>query len=142
MRYEAKVDWWIGAALAVGMAIPLVVALALKNPWLCAISVADAILVFGFCWPQSYETAPDALVVSAGLTTRRRPYAGIVAVRPSTDSRSALALSLDRVLVESTSGDLLIAPRDQAAFFADVAAHCPQLSRRGMELVASLTGSA
>jgi hypothetical protein len=138
MRYEAKVDWWIGAAIAVGIVVPIVVGLKLKMPWVCAASALDAILVFGFLWPQWYETGLDALVVRAGLTTRRRPYAGILAVRPSTDSRSSLALSLDRVLIESASGDLLIAPRDREAFFADLAAHCPQLSRQGMELVVLL----
>lgn len=140
MRYEAKVDWWIGAALAVGMVIPAILGGTLRIPWGFVVSGFDAILVFGFLWPQRYETAPDALVVRAGVTTRRRPYASITAIRPSTDSRSALALSLDRVLIESAAGDLLIAPRDQAAFVADLAARCPQLSRQGMELVVALTG--
>jgi hypothetical protein len=106
----------------------------------CVVAAFDAVLILGFLWPQSYETAPDALVVRAGLTTRRRPYASILAVRPSTDSRSALALSLDRVLIESSAGDLLIAPRDQAAFFAEMETRCPQLTRRGQELVVPLAG--
>ncbi len=140
MRYEAKVDWWIGAALVAGMVIPVVAGIASKTPVTYAVAAFDAVLILGFLWPQSYETAPDALVVRAGLTTRRRPYASILAVRPSTDSRSALALSLDRVLIESSAGDFLIAPRNQEAFFAEMQALCPQLVRRGQELVVPLAG--
>jgi hypothetical protein len=61
-------------------------------------------------------------------------------VRPSADSRGALALSPDRVLIRSSAGDLLIAPRDQADFFAEMEARCPQLTRRGLELVVPLAG--
>ncbi len=103
-----------------------------------AVGVCVLVLVFGFCYPQSYETAAEALVIRAGLSKRTVPYAEITAVRPSSDSRSALALSLDRVQIQyAGSGDVLIAPEDKLAFMADVGARSPQLSRHGHEFTIS-----
>jgi hypothetical protein len=99
-------------------------------------------LVFGYCYPQWYETAADALVIRAGWTTRRIPYPAITAVRPSSDSRSSLAMSLDRVEIEYGTTALLIAPVDQEAFFADIAGMAPQLSRQGQGLVVPLASLA
>jgi hypothetical protein len=103
-----------------------------------AAAIGAALLVFGCCYPQWYETTADALVIRAGFTTRRIPYVQITAVRPSSDSRSALALALDRVEIEYGSKELLIAPENREAFFSDIAARSPQLSKRGQNLVVSL----
>ncbi len=139
MKYKAKIDWWIGAAILVGLAVPFVVAAMVHLPWMYAVGLGTFVLVFGFCYPQSYETTAAALVIRAGLSRRIIPYGEITAVRPSTDSRSALALSLDRVQIRyAASGDLLIAPDDKSAFIADVAARTPQLRRHGQERVVSL----
>jgi hypothetical protein len=97
------------------------------------------VFVFGFCYPQSYETTDTGLVIRAGLRTLTVAYSKITAVRPSTDNRSALALSLDRVEIEYLSGNLLIAPKDQAASFADLASRAPQLTERGLDLVISFS---
>ncbi len=40
---------------------------------------------------------------------------------------------------ENASGELLIAPQDQTAFFADIESRAPQLSRQGPGLVAAFT---
>lgn len=138
MKYKAKIDWWIGASILAGMVVPFVAAAASHTAWLYAAGAASTALVFGFCYPQSYETTSGALVIRAGLSKRIIPYSEITAVRPSTDSRSSLAMSLDRVQVQyGASGDLLISPDDKLAFMADVAERAPQLSRHGHELVVS-----
>jgi hypothetical protein len=142
MRYKAKIDWWIGASMLCGIAIPSVIAIVRAWPWMCVPSVCAALLVFGYCYPQWYETAADALVIRAGWTTRRIPYPAITAVRPSSDSRSSLAMSLDRVEIEYGTTALLIAPVDQEAFFADIAGMAPQLSRQGQGLVVPLASLA
>ena len=135
MKYKSKIDWWIGLPILVGLVVPVIGAFTSRVPWAYAVPVAIWTLVFGFCYPQSYETTPEALVIRAGLSKRTIPYSSITAVRPSADTRSAMALSLDRVLLEYASGELLISPDDQAAFFNDLAARAPQLSRRGQDLV-------
>jgi hypothetical protein len=139
MRYKAKVDWFIGVSMLVGIAAPAFIAITLNLPWMSVASVLAAALVFGISYPQWYETKPDALVIRSGLTTRVIPYPKIAAVRPSSDSRSALALSLDRLEIDYGTGNLLIAPQNAQEFMDDIAAHAPQLSKRGLELVASLS---
>jgi hypothetical protein len=69
-------------------------------------------------------------MIRAGFSNRTIPYASIVAVRPSSDSRSALAMSLDQVqIVYGPSSEILIAPDHQELFFAEIARHAPQLQK-------------
>jgi hypothetical protein len=65
-------------------------------------------------------------------------WSAITGVSPSSDAGSGMAPSLDRVLIEYAGGAIMIAPDDQVRFFDDVASHCPQLSKRGMDLVIAL----
>jgi hypothetical protein len=133
MRHEAKVDWWIGLAILAGMILPGISAVTTSTPWGYAASIFVAFLVFGFCYPQWYETAAEALVIRAGWTTHRIPYPTITAARPSSSTRSSFAMSLDRVEIVYGSRKLLIAPKNQEAFLSDLAARAPQLSRRGQD---------
>ena len=120
MRHKAKLTWWIGAVVFLAPLVPMA-------------SFPKPPVTVGFLFSQSSETAETELMIRAGLRTIRIPYAAITAVRPSTDSRSALAMSLDRVLVEYQSGEQLIAPQNQTDFFDDLQCRAPHLSRRGME---------
>jgi hypothetical protein len=134
MRYQAKVDWWIGVGVLVGMLAPIIVALTTRLLPMYAVFIGACVLFFGFCFPQSYETTRTELVIRAGIRQIRIPYAQITTVSLSSDSGSSLALSLDRVLIEHQAGAVLIAPENRVAFIADVRAHAPQLSKRGLDL--------
>lgn len=138
MSYKGKVDWWIGMGIVAGVCMPAIAALALHNDFLLVPPGLLAVFMLTCCYPQKYEVMPEALIVSAGLTRRVIPWSGISFVGPSSDSRSSLALSLDRVAIRHAGGEILIAPDDQVRFMDDVASHCPQLSRRGMDLVAAM----
>ena len=139
MIYKGKVDWWIGLAiLAAGVGVPILAAVSQRQYFPLAIPVGLALVMLICCYPQTYETTGEGLVIRAGFTRRNIRWSGITFVGPSSDSRSSLALSLDRVLVEYDGGAILIAPGNQVGFLDDVASHCPQLSRRGMDLVIAL----
>ncbi|MGO9231030.1 MAG: PH domain-containing protein [Bryobacteraceae bacterium] len=131
MRHAAKVDWLVGIGMLAGLVVPFVSAVEGYTQWGYAASILVALLVFGFCYPQWYETDADALVIRAGVITRRIPYLTITAVRPSSARRSSFAMSLDRVEIEYGSKRMLIAPKNQDAFFSDIAARAPQLLRQG-----------
>lgn len=136
MRYRAKIDWWIGLSVLAGLVGPLAAAIVSSSLLMYTAFVFTAVLVFGFCYPQYYETSASCLLVRAGLRIIRIPYSRITAVRPSSDSRSAIAMSLDRVLIEYESGEeVLIAPKEKDLFFTDIQARAPQLSKRGQDLV-------
>jgi hypothetical protein len=138
MTYKGKVDWWIGLAILAGIALPAISALRLHRTLLLSPPTALAVFMLVAVYPQKYQTDGDALRIRAGLTTRTIPWSSITSVKPTTDSRSSLAMSLDRVLIQHAGGDIMIAPTDQEQFFNDVATHCPQLSRRGMDLTIAL----
>ena len=135
MRHKAKIDWWIGTVIFLSPLIPIA---SFPQPPAIATTALSLLVIFGFLFPQSYETTETELVIRAGLRTIRIPYAAITAVKPSSDGRSALAKSLDRVLVEYQSGEQRIAPQNQTAFFDDLQRRAPHLSRRGMELTIAL----
>jgi hypothetical protein len=131
MRHAAKIDWWIIVAVLVGTLAPI-----LSHVY-WASGLVLAILLISV-YPQSYETTPAGLMVYAGLTRRFVPYEAITFIGPSSDGRSSVALSLDRVKIQwGPSSDLLIAPADADAFFADMAARAPHLCKRGQDLILS-----
>ena len=131
MRHTAKVDWWIGLAIMAGILTPL----ASRTYWAAGLIVA---LLFICMYPQWYTTTAEGLVIRAGLTRRLVPYEAITFIGPSSDGRSNLALSVDRIKVAwGPASEVLIAPADPDAFFADMAARTPHLSRRGQDLVVS-----
>jgi len=138
VTYKGKVDWWIGLAIIVGIGAPAFSAIRLHQWPVLALPLLFTAFVFIALFPHKYETAPDALRIWAGLTTSVIPWTSITSVSPSSDAGSSLAMSLDRVLVQHAGGSLMIAPDDRVRFFDDVASHCPQLSRRGMDLVIAL----
>lgn len=137
MRYRAKIDWWIGLGVLTGFLAPLAIAVATRSVPMYVVFSGVCLLVFGFCFPQSYEIGTE-LVIHAGFRKIRIPFAQITKIGPSSDSRSSLALSLDRVLIEYRTGSVLIGPRNPGAFIADVHARSPQLAKRGQDLVLAL----
>ena len=120
--------------MTAGIVAPSVGAVTSSTPWGYVTSGFVALLILGFCYPQWYETSADALVIRAGLTTRRIPYSAITAVRPSSSRRSSFAMSLDRVEIVYGAKRMLIAPKNQEAFFSDVAARAPQLYTQGQNV--------
>ena len=72
------------------------------------------------------------------MTRRFIPYEAITFVGPSSEGRSSVALSADRIKIEwGLSSELLIAPADPKTFCADLASRAPQLCRRGQDLILS-----
>ena len=129
MTHKAKIDWWIAAALLLGV----VSALAERNLWI----TIPLFLAVGICgYPQSYQTSDKGLVIHAGLIRRFIPYQAITFVGLTEDGAYSLAFSLERVRIRYGRGaGLVIAPADCRAFLADMAQRAPQLTRRGQDLV-------
>jgi hypothetical protein len=129
MTHQAKIDWWIAAAIVLAISVLLLGG----NYWIAG----PVLLVLLLCaYPQSYVTAPAGLLIRGGLWRRLIPYQVITFVGPISDDRGNLVLSADRVRIQyGLASELLIAPADPHAFFADIAAHTPHLIKRGYKLV-------
>jgi len=130
MRHRAKIDPLIGLGILAGIVVPAASAYQRSEPWGFGVSIFIALLVLGCSYPQWYETTGDALVVRAGALTYRVPYSAITSARPSSSRRSSFALSLDRVEIAYGAKSILIAPKDQQAFLADLATRAPQLYKQ------------
>ena len=128
MLHKAKIDWWIAAAVTVGVLIP-----AAYGQY--GVAALPLLILLGCCAPQSYQTTPDGLVIRAGLVRRFIPYRTITFIGPGSGSCS-LGLSLDQVRIQyGAASDISIAPADPAGFLADIEAHAAHLRRRGRNLV-------
>ena len=99
MRHKAKIDWWIGTVIFLSPLIPIA---SFPQPPAIATTALSLLVIFGFLFPQSYETTETELVIRAGLRTIRIPYAAITAVKPSSDGRSALAIIIEASVLTVT----------------------------------------
>jgi hypothetical protein len=129
VTHEAKIDWWIAAALVIGILSPLVGC----KLWI----TVPLFLAVGICgYPQHYRTTDNALVIQAGLVRKVIPYEAITFVGRSAEGSFSFALSLDRVAIRyGANAGVLIAPADYRAFLADMAERAPHLMRRGQDLI-------
>jgi hypothetical protein len=127
MRHTSKVEVWLFAAILYVVGVLA----AGGNRWIGGPVLLVLLLI---ALPQEYVTAPEALRVRAGLTRWAIPYGAITFVGESSlgpvlGKRVAVRIGRD--------SEILLAPDDPGAFFADVAAHAPHLRRRGASLVAA-----
>jgi hypothetical protein len=132
MTHSSTTNWWIVSAIAVS-----VVALLLgANYWI----VGPLLLNLMICaYPQTYETTEKGLVVRTALRRQFIPYEAITSVGLTSDNRSRTAILFDRVSVRyGLRSELRIAPADTDAFFTDMAARTPHLSKRMQRFVAAL----
>lgn len=129
MTHKAKIDWWIAAALALGIFAPLVGGnLSITIPLFLAVGICG--------YPQSYQTAEESLIVRAGLIRRVIPYNAITFVGPSNEG--GFRFAFDRVSVRyGAHGHVVISPADCRAFLDDMATRATHLTRRGQDLVAA-----
>jgi hypothetical protein len=125
MNHSATTNWWIVSAIAVSIVVLLLGA----NYWI----VGPLLLNLMICaYPQTYETTEKGLVVRTALRRQLIPYQAITSIGLAPDNRG-------RVWVRYGSrSELRIAPADTEAFFTDMAARTPHLSKRMQKFVAAL----
>lgn len=138
--YPSKVDWWLGALIAL---LPLsLVAVWVdvgSNEELIAAASATVLVVgilAGLAFPMRYGLDSDVLVIRFGLCRQRIGLAAITEVEPSRNPLASPALSMDRLMVRYGSSRfsfVLISPADRDRFLDDLA-HRAGLTREGDRL--------
>ncbi len=129
MHHKAKIDWWIVAAVTVGVMVP-----AAQGQYLVAL--LPLLILLSCCAPQSYDTEAEGLLIRAGLVRRFIPYRSITFIGPGSGAYS-LALSVDQVRIQyGPASEIAIAPADPARFLADIESHAAHLRRCGRNLSA------
>jgi len=120
MTHQAKIDWWMAAAIA----LAIIALLAGVDYWIAG----PVLLVLLICaYPQSYKTTREGLLIRGGLWRRSIPYEAITFVAPISEVRVRIQYGL--------ASELRIEPADQRVFLADIAKHTPHLIKRGYKLV-------
>lgn len=134
MTHHSKVDVYILAAIALA-----IVVFVLGDYWIAG----PILLILLLCaYPQSYETTSRGLLVRTALTRQLIPYETISYIGPAEEDRTTFSvvasLTADRIMIQyGLASDLLIAPANQKAFFADMAKRTPHLIKRGQRLIAA-----
>lgn len=126
MTYNSKLRWGLVLVFIIS---PLFLAFAnhRRHQWVLAWPVATILIFFIFTWPQKYRTSNGAIRIRAGLTKRVIQWPEITAVFVLTHGNN--------IMIKYSGRKVVIAPDDQLRFLEEVALHCPQLSRRGFNLV-------
>ncbi len=125
MTHCATTNWWTVSAIAVSIVVLLLGA----NYWI----VGPLLLNLMICaYPQTYETTEEGLVVRTALRRQLIPYQAITSIGLASENRGRVYVRYGR------RSELRIAPADTEAFFADMAARSPHLSKRMRKFVAAL----
>jgi hypothetical protein len=125
MNHSATTNWWIVSAIAVSIVVLLLGA----NYWI----VGPLLLNLMICaYPQTYEITEKGLVVRTALRRQLIPYEAITSIGLARDYRGRVCVCY------GARSDLRIAPADTEAFFRDMAARTPHLSKRMQKFVAAL----
>lgn len=133
MRFRTKIDWWIGAAIALALvAGPVVVVVAQEWSVLPFTLIATAVVAL-VCFPCDYTLAQDGLRIRSGLMRWRIPYDEIDRVYPTRNPLSSPAWSLERLAIVYGKKWVMVSPQGEREFLARLAA-AARLRSRGSEL--------
>lgn len=125
--YKSKVDAWLVAALAGGVAVLFYIAgmtLMSGGPmvWLQGlIVVAALVLTLWVVFGTRYIIEPDRLLIRSGPFRWTIGLVDIRAIKPTSNPVASPALSLKRLRIDYAEGQVvLISPRDQAGFMHEL----------------------
>jgi hypothetical protein len=130
MTHHSKVDVYILAAIVLAIGVFL-----LGDYWIAG----PILLILLLCaYPQSYVTTPRALVVRTALARVTIPYETISYIGPASEEHDTFSFTADRIRIQyGLASDILLAPVNRGAFFADMAKRTPHLTKRGQKLTAA-----
>jgi hypothetical protein len=123
MTHSSTTNWWIVSAIGVCITVLLLGA----NYWI----VGPLLLNLMICaYPETYETTAKGLIVRTALRRQSLPYDAIASVGLTRGGRVSIKYG--------GRSEVRIAPSDTEAFFSDMAARTPHLSKLTQKFVAAL----
>ncbi|TWU57204.1 PH domain-containing protein [Rubripirellula reticaptiva] len=125
--YESAIDWWVGLLLVMAPLISGV--LGVYAWWMGQPGDAAVLFVAGafvtaitaaFTVPCRYTILDDAVSIRCGLICYQVPLSDIVSVERTASLKSGPSLSLKRVAIKTSKKTIIVSPKDQDAFIADL----------------------
>lgn len=134
VMFRSKLDGWLAVILVASAlaSVAAVVGVGVARPPVSTL-VAAPILLLGAVLPMWLMGATDYAFDGPDLRIRSGPFRWKVPLREIRSARrtrnplSSPALSLDRLRLEYGSKSIMISPRDQEAFLAELAKRAPAL---------------
>ncbi|MGB7327444.1 MAG: PH domain-containing protein [Rubripirellula sp.] len=125
--YESAIDWWVGLLLVMA---PLISGVLGVYAWwmgqpgdaavLFVAGAFSAVVTAAFTVPCRYTILNDAVSIRCGLICYQIPLSEIVTVERTASLKSGPSLSLKRVAIKTAKKTIIISPKDQDAFIADL----------------------
>lgn len=135
MRYEAKKDWVIGAAVWGSVLITLAAVLITPGPY-TFYSAGPASLIIAFVlwiyFGTYYELQDDYLYARSGPFVEKIYYDKIIEIKKCANLFSSMALCRERLLIRTTrksiAGLTYISPVNREEFFNELKKRCKNLT--------------
>jgi len=121
MKFSTKVDWWIGAAIALAPIAMIGAAIASRSIWVFVGGFIYMGLLSLILFPCEYVFESKNLVVRSGLIRWRIPFNEIDEVKPTRNPLSSPAWSLDRLWISYGKRNVMVSPREKKKFLEAIA---------------------
>ena len=119
--YDSQIDWWLPLLLCLGPIILLVLGLLKKKTSCIILSGLSFVLSIILLYPCRYTFHENHLNIRCGITHNSDvQYSSMRSVERSRDSRSAPALSLDRIKIMLSKGSVVVSPTRPEDFIKEL----------------------
>lgn len=133
MKFRGKIDWWVWAILAIvnGGLLAGMGAFLLEGTQVAGAVVDGVILalVDAFLLPMVARNyvllEEEGLKATLGMLQVELRYEEIRSAEPSRSPLASMALSRDRIYIQSKGGDLLVAVREKERFLQELRKRMP-----------------
>ncbi len=135
MRFETRFDGWLAALLILTGIVTSVVLPASRllapgahpvAPLLTFSPFVIFAVVLSCTLPQYYELRNGGLFIRQGWRKSLIPYASLIEVQPTSDTRSAPVFATHRILLVTEEGQrFVIAVAEDERFLAELSKRCP-----------------
>ena len=125
MKFKSKIGWWfhltVLSVVAGGCALPIAIGVKSNSIYAVVVGMIVAtstlVLVFPAYLNTHYILDDDALRIRSGLLVNKKiPYQDIESICETKDPSASVGLSLDRISIRYTEGEVLISPKNKQAF--------------------------
>jgi len=132
LKYRSKIGWWFHLTIlfiiAVGCVMPVVLGVRYGEISSLVIGIIMSALTVIFIFPMylnTYYTLEETtLYIRCGFIMNKRiPYDDIKGVYETKDPSASVGLSLDRISINYSGGEILISPRNKQEFLEELERH-------------------
>ena len=125
MKFKTKIGWWFHLTMlviiAIGCAMPLALGIQYDSTSTLVVgaimSVITLVVILPMYLNTYYVLENETLHIRCGFIVNMRiPYKDITMIYETKDPSASIGLSLDRISINYSKGEVLISPRNKQEF--------------------------